>query len=92
MRNIPNKYNIKLLLKELNFSFKFDFIYLPFDYIHNSNLGFGFINLIEEIHIIYFYYKFEGKKWKVFNSVKKFHIAYSKNQERNEIIKCIKKM
>ena len=54
IRNIPNKYTISLLLKELNKNFydKFNVIYLPQDYANNSNLGYGFINFINNFDLI----------------------------------------
>ena len=53
IRNIPNKYTISLLLMELNINFKnkFDVIYLPQDKINNTNLGYGFINFINPLHL-----------------------------------------
>ena len=83
IRNIPNKYTIKLLTKEINQHFygKFDVIYLPLDYINKTNLGYGFINFIDPIHIIYFYDEFIGKKWN----------NYAKIQGKNEILKYIYK-
>jgi hypothetical protein len=93
IRNIPNKYTIKLLTKEINQHFygKFDVIYLPLDYINKTNLGYGFINFIDPIHIIYFYDEFIGKKWNNFNSNKKCNLAYAKIQGKNEILKYIYK-
>ena len=91
IRNIPNKYTISLLLNELNknFEHKFDIVYLPQDYINNSNLGFGFINFTNFMHLILFYDEFSGKKWNCFNSKKRCQLAYSKYQGRNELIKYI---
>ena len=91
IRNIPNKYTITMLLEELNHNFenKYDIVYLPQDYINNSNLGFGFINFLEPLHLIYFYEEFVGKKWNFFNSKKRCNLAYSKYQGKNELIKYI---
>ena len=91
IRNIPNKYTISLLLDELNQNFenKFDIVYLPQDYINNSNLGFGFINFVNYMHLILFYDKFVGKKWNCFNSKKRCQLAYSKYQGKNELLKYI---
>ena len=93
IRNIPNKYTIKLLTKEINQHFygKYDVIYLPLDIINKTNLGYGFINFIDPIHIIYFYDEFIGKKWNNFNSDKKCNLAYAKIQGKNEILKYIYK-
>ena len=91
IRNIPNKYKITLLLNELNKNFedKFDILYLPQDYINNSNLGFGFINFVNYMHLILFYDEFVGKKWNCFNSKKRCQLAYSKYQGKNELMKYI---
>ena len=91
IRNIPNKYTISLLLEELNHNFenKYDIVYLPQDYINNSNLGFGFINFVNHMHLILFYDEFVGKKWNCFNSKKRCQLAYSKYQGKNELMKYI---
>ena len=91
IRNIPNKYTVSLLLDELktNFENKFDILYLPQDYINNSNLGFGFINFVNHMHLILFYEEFVGKKWNCFNSKKRCQLAYSKYQGKNELMKYI---
>ena len=93
IRNIPNRYTINLLLQEINAKFcrKYDIVYLPKDYINNSNLGFGFINFIDHIHLLYFYDEFNGKKWNCFNSNKRCLLAYSKYQGKNELTKYIHK-
>jgi hypothetical protein len=93
IRNIPNRYNLELLLNEINlkFSEKFDILYLPLDLINNSNLGFGFINFTNSIHILYFFSEFNGKKWNNFNSGKRCQIVYSKTQGKKDLIKYIQK-
>jgi hypothetical protein len=59
-------------LEEINeyFKDKYDLFYLPIDYANNCNLGFAFINFIDPMHVIAFYDKYRGKKWKKFNSEK----------------------
>ena len=93
IRNIPIRYSISILMKELNNKFyhKFDVVYLPQDYASNYNLGFGFINFIEPIHLVSFCDKYEGKKWNCFNSNKRCQLAYSKYQGKNDLIKYIYK-
>ena len=93
IRNIPNRYNLELLLNEINIKFaeKFDILYLPLDLINNSNLGFGFINFTNSIHILYFFSEFNGKKWNNFNSGKRCQLVYSKTQGKKELIKYIQK-
>ena len=93
IRNIPISYSISKLLRELNKKFyrKYDLVYLPKDNIKNSNLGFGFINFIDYMHLLYFYDLFEGKKWNCFNSNKKCQLAYSKYQGKDKLIEYIHK-
>jgi hypothetical protein len=72
IKNIPNKYDMNLLLEEINREFKdkFDVFYLPVDKNNNCNLGFAFINFIDPMYIILFYDVFRGKRWQKFNSDK----------------------
>ena len=93
IRNIPNRYTITLLLNEINTNYyrKYDVVYLPQDYINNSNLGFGFINFLDHMYLIMFYEEFVGKKWNCFNSNKRCQLAYSKCQGKNELTKYIHK-
>ena len=88
IRNIPNKYTISLLLMELNVNFtnKFDLIFLPQDKKNDSNLGYGFINFINPLHLILFYEEFMGKKWNFSNSKKICFLAYSNCQGKDEVI------
>ena len=57
IRHIPNKYTLDILMQEINVNFegKYDVLYLPIDFVHNSNLRFAFINFIDPMHLIYFY-------------------------------------
>ena len=88
IRNIPNRYTISLLLIELstNFANTFDIIFLPQDKVNDCNLGYGFINFINPLHLILFYEEFMGKKWNFSNSQKRCYLAYSNSQGKNELI------
>ena len=79
IRNIPNKYDLQLLLEEVNEQFrgKYDFFYLPLDFENLCNLGYAFINFIEPMHILYFLDLFHGKKWKKFKSNKECALFFS---------------
>lgn len=68
IKNIPNKYDMTMLLSEINKNHagKFDFFYLPIDYINHCNVGYAFINFIHSIFILDFFYEFENKKWPIF--------------------------
>ena len=93
IRNIPNMYTLTLLLNEIytNYYLKIGVVYLPQDYINNSNQGFGFINFLEHMHLIMFFEEFVDKKWNCFNSNKRCQLAYSKCQGKNELTKYIHK-
>lgn len=91
IRHIPNKYTLKLFSDEINKSFfnKYDLLYLPVDIDNHCNLGFGFINFVDPIHIIDFYDRYCGKKWEKFNSDKICELAYAKVQGKDELLKHI---
>lgn len=93
IRHIPNKYTLDLLLQEINpfFLYKYDAIYLPIDSSKNTNLGFGFINFIDPIHLIYFFDEFNLKTWNLFHSHKQCQLAYAKIQGKDSLMKYIQK-
>ena len=72
IKNIPNKYSQKMVIKELNVQFndKFDFFYLPIDFVNKCNMGYAFINLKDFRDVDNFYKEFNNKKWPKFNSKK----------------------
>jgi hypothetical protein len=88
IRHIPNKYQIKTIIEEINqdFNNKYDLFYLPLDYENKCNLGFAFINFIDPMHVVLFYNNFRGKKWKKFNSEKICDLAYAKFQGKKDLI------
>ena len=86
IRNIPIKYTDKILNDALEeFHGKFDCLYMPYDYEKNGNKGYAFINFINPLHILYFYEKFNGKKWMHFESSKICEINFAHFQGINEI-------
>jgi len=87
IRNIPNKYDLDLILTEINDNFrgKFDFFYLPLDFANNCNLGYAFLNFIEPLHILLFHELYEGKRWKKFKSTKECHLTFAKFQGKHEL-------
>ena len=93
IRHIPNKYTLDILMQEINVNFegKYDVLYLPIDFVHNTNLRFAFINFIDPMHLIYFYDEFIERKWNLFNSVKRCQLVYWKLQGKAELLDYIKK-
>lgn len=79
IKNIPNKYSLKLLSDEVDekHANHYDFLYLPFDFDvpnhaiqNNCNVGYAFINFLHPNYLKLFYENFNNKKWLKFRSVK----------------------
>ena len=91
IRNIPIKYTDQILNEDLKeFNGKYDCLYMPFDYEKNGNKGYAFINFVNPLHILYFYEKFNGKKWLHFESNKICELNCAHFQGINEIQKHAK--
>ncbi|KAM0907159.1 hypothetical protein ACQ4PT_016307 [Festuca glaucescens] len=88
IKNIPNKYNCKLLLAVIDENHRgtYDFVYLPIDFKNKCNVGYAFINMTDLQHIIPFYKTFNGKRWEKFNSEKVASLAYGRIQGRSDLI------
>ena len=89
IKNVPNKFTKDIFLSIFNKEFedKFDLFLLPTDIKEKKNYGYAFINFINPLDIIYFFYRFNGKKWPNTNSVKICEIVFSKIQGINKMIK-----
>ena len=89
IKNVPNKFTKDIFLSIFNKEFedKFDLFLLPTDIKEKKNYGYAFINFINPLDIIYFFYRFNGKKWPNTNSVKICEIVFSKIQGTNKMIK-----
>ena len=89
IRNIPNKFTKDNFLYLFNKEFegKFNCFLLPTDFNEKKNFGYCFINFLNSLDIIYFYYKFNGKNWPGTNSKKICEIIYSKIQGINKMIR-----
>ena len=91
IRNIPIKYTDEILNEALvEFHGKYDCLYMPYDYEKNGNKGYAFINFLNPLHILYFYEKFNGKKWVHFESSKICELNCAHFQGVNEIQKHAK--
>ena len=91
IRNIPIKYTDEILNDTLvEFHGKYDCLYMPYDYEKNGNKGYAFINFTNPLHILYFYEKFNGKKWVHFESSKICELNCAHFQGINEIQKHAK--
>ena len=91
IRNIPIKYTDQILNDDLKeFNGKYDCLYMPYDYEKNGNKGYAFINFVNPLHILYFYEKFNGKKWQHFESNKICELNCAHFQGINEIQKHAK--
>jgi len=88
IRNIPNKYNQKMLLAVLedHHRSQFDFFYLPIDFKNKCNVGYAFINFILPKFIAPFYEGFHRRKWGKFNSEKVCEITYARIQGKTNLI------
>lgn len=77
IKNIPNKYNQKMLLSEIDEKHKgqYDFFYLPIDFQNKCNVGYAFINFVNPIYILGFFERYNGRKWEKFNSEKVFFLT-----------------
>ena len=89
IKNIPNKFSKDKFLSIFNQEFegKFNLFLVPTDISEQKNYGYAFINFIDTLDIIYFYYRFNGKKWPNTNSIKVCEIVFSKIQKINKMIK-----
>ena len=91
IRNIPIKYTDQILTNALSeFNGKYDCLYMPYDYEKNGNKGYAFINFVNPLHILYFYEKFNGKRWVHFESAKICELNCAHFQGINEIQKHAK--
>jgi hypothetical protein len=93
IKNIPNKYSQKMLLQTINkkFAGTYDFLYLPIDFKvrlrqNHCNVGYAFINFIDQMVIIDFFNEFNGKRWERFNSEKVCALAYARIQGLQDLV------
>eukprot|EP00931_Biecheleriopsis_adriatica_P095583 TRINITY_DN69173_c0_g1_i1.p1 TRINITY_DN69173_c0_g1~~TRINITY_DN69173_c0_g1_i1.p1 ORF type:complete len:182 (+),score=31.72 TRINITY_DN69173_c0_g1_i1:72-617(+) len=90
MRNLPNKYSVKMLRKEIDaagFKDEYDFVYLPIDPESQANKGYAFINFTGPEVTQKFRDHFEGNEMKNFNSNKVVAIAQADIQGYDALYK-----
>ncbi|CAE8599237.1 unnamed protein product, partial [Polarella glacialis] len=67
LRNLPNNYTRSMLLTMLDkegYFGRYDFLYLPFDFNRNANLGYAFVNLVDAETASLFWQAFDGfERW-----------------------------
>eukprot|EP01096_Ripella_sp_DP13-Kostka_P009074 TRINITY_DN3435_c0_g1_i11.p1 TRINITY_DN3435_c0_g1~~TRINITY_DN3435_c0_g1_i11.p1 ORF type:complete len:1050 (+),score=537.19 TRINITY_DN3435_c0_g1_i11:908-4057(+) len=88
IKNIPNKYNQRMLLATVDELHKglYDFFYLPIDFKNKCNVGYAFINFINPKSIITFYQRLHNNKWEKFNSEKVCEITFARIQGKDALI------
>ncbi|CBZ55289.1 putative RNA recognition motif 2 domain-containing protein [Neospora caninum Liverpool] len=88
LRNIPNKYNRKQVMDEVDIKFKgkYDFFYLPIDFLHGCNVGYCFINFVDAATCQEFKKDFEGKRLNLFRSKKICTVTYGRVQGLRAIL------
>jgi len=88
IRNIPNKYTQKMLLKmvDAHFAETFDFFYLPVDFKNKCNVGYAFVNFVDCQTIPFFMENFDNKRWERFNSDKVCKVTYARLQGKDMLI------
>lgn len=86
IQNIPNKYTKDLMLELINRKFKgkYDFFYLPIDMKFQCNVGYAFINFVDQKTLLHFFREFHSIKWPNFNSEKICHLSYARLQGRKQ--------
>ncbi len=88
IKNIPNKFTINDFLRIFSeFNEKFNLFLIPTDIKRKKNYGYAYINFLESLDIIYFYYKFNGKRWPNTNSIKICELLFSKIQGNTKLVK-----
>lgn len=91
VRNIPNKYTQQMLLSEFaeggHGTDKIDFFYLPIDFKNRCNRGYAFVNFVDAPDIVPFHERYNGRRWRVFNSDKICDITYARIQGKAAMTK-----
>jgi hypothetical protein len=80
LRNLPREYSRDMLLEmldECGFCGKYDFVYMPIDFVRKASLGYAFINLVSVEVVMEFWNTFDGyENWKI-ESAKTCRVSWS---------------
>jgi RNA recognition motif 2 len=88
IKNLPNKFSQKMLLGLINehHRSRYDFFYLPIDFVNKCNVGYAFINMIHPLYALEFYSEYHKIDWACYNSEKVCCISYARIQEKQALI------
>lgn len=88
IKNIPNKYSLKMLIDLLNedHAGTYNFVYLRMDFKNRCNVGYAFVNFASCMSIVSFYEKVHGKSWKRFTSNKICELTYASIQGFEKLV------
>lgn len=89
IRNIPNKLTVNMLIGYINVTHfgKYDFLYLRMDFKNKCNVGYAFINFVDNASLKSFYHRISGKKWCNVRSSKVADLTYASIQGLNRLVK-----
>lgn len=69
LRNLPRDYSRDMICDLLNnqgFNGKYDFVYMPIDFVRKASLGYAFVNLVSTEVVTEFWKAFDGfKDWNI---------------------------
>ena len=71
---------------DVSFKGTYDFFYLPIDFKNKCNVGYCFINFLDSKTILDFVSKFNGQRWKSFNSEKKCAVTFARIQGKSAMV------
>jgi hypothetical protein len=77
-----------MLLEEVNAHHEgtYDFFYLPIDFKNRCNVGYCFVNFLDQKFIPAFVKEFNGQRWKSFNSEKVCAVSFARIQGKQAMI------
>ncbi|CAJ1407281.1 unnamed protein product [Effrenium voratum] len=80
LRNLPNNYTrtmVCTMMDKEGFKGQYDFLYLPIDFRSKANLGYAFVNLVNELQVQAFWKVFDGYTRWVLPSAKVCSVSWS---------------